>query len=324
MLPLLIEANLTPVSVGWKKNHTSLITIYRNNISCLFHRTSECDVSTSICSQRAHNSTHHICHFKSYLWPGAHKYVAVHRWLCGSVTGWSHLLVLVSKKSKGRFFTPSLRKDLDLELQPADYLHSVWMVTLWNLIKPPLISFHNDYSNFTKTTVLIFLCLLHLHEGAGVCLRLPNFSVSLSVPPSTSAAGDTRTERQVNPPSPSSVPTLPPNVTRLSRQWVLFCLIYFLLSYVYMCSRCDCKEAPPGSCPFYCQWEKLSQASCRIAEQIYLCVVRKKAESFHFIISFTNTCGYQRLCINNGANWGYIHTSLFLFKNCIFFYNKNN
>lgn len=55
---------------------------------------------------------------------------------------------------------------------------------------------------------------------------------------STSAAGDTRTERQVNQPSLNSAPTPPPSVTRVSRQWVpCYCLTYFhplIVVFVYM------------------------------------------------------------------------------------------
>lgn len=104
-----------------------------------------------------------------------------------------------------------------------------------------------------------FVCSVFVLLPVSVWIYL---SVCLSVSLlrcSTSAAGDTRIEQQVNQPSLSSAPTLPPSVTRVSRQWVLCCcLIYFHPSSLCSCTRVDSPEPPPGNSTPYFQWDKSS------------------------------------------------------------------
>jgi len=100
-----------------------------------------------------------------------------------------------------------------------------------------------DYLNFkTKATDAFFLCMLCTLCCYCICLVF----ICLFPPSSTSAVGDIRIEQQVNLPSQNSALSLPPWVTRVSKQWVLCCcLIYCHPSSLCLCTRVDSRDPLP-------------------------------------------------------------------------------
>lgn len=133
--------------------------------------------------------------------------------------GCSHLFVLVNQIKKIPEPAPSWIFWI-LKSEPTEY--AAWIVNMRTLIRRPLIS-SSLIIHISKQKATALLPL----SSAVFMLSAVYLPVSL-LHSSTSAAGGTRIEQQVNQPSLSSALTLPPSVTRVSKQWVLCCcLIYF-------------------------------------------------------------------------------------------------